>query len=52
MKKTKKSILKKCIGKGGMDFSSFKQASSPINLLKAEGQPPTAQQLEKSPSNS
>lgn len=45
----KKKILKGILNK--KEESSFKQASSPINLLKTQGGPPTAQKIPKSAKN-
>lgn len=47
----KRSIIKKCMGKGGPIPTSFQQASSPINLLKVKGTPPTASSLPKTKNN-
>jgi hypothetical protein len=53
MKKTKKTILKKaCKGKGGSADSPFGQASSPIDLLKTNGEPPTASSIPRTNDNS
>jgi len=54
-KKKKLSSLKKIIskhtGKGGPSTDLFKEASSPINLLKSGG-PPTASSIPKTSKNS
>jgi hypothetical protein len=52
----KKNIIKKAVrkhtGKGGpLLQSSFKEASSPINLLKLKGSPPTTKGIPKSREN-
>lgn len=49
--KKKKSIIRKCMGKGGLDPTPFKQASKPIDLLKSGGTPPTVAVLPKSKNN-
>ena len=46
-----KSVLKKHTGKGGLISTSFKEANSPINLLKHSGPPPTASSVPKSKEN-
>jgi hypothetical protein len=46
----KKKILKGILKKG-VEKSSFAEASSPINLLKLKGAPPTAQKIPKSVNN-
>jgi len=48
----KKAILKRYLGKGGLEQTSFSQADSPINLLENPGIPPTATAIPKSKSNS
>ncbi|MFA7301816.1 MAG: hypothetical protein WC069_05920 [Candidatus Shapirobacteria bacterium] len=48
----KKKILKKACGKGGLATSPFSEASSPINLLKTKGEPPTVAVIPKSKDNS
>ena len=45
LKEIKKKVLKRSIskqvGKGGPIPTSYKQAASPIDLLKTKGEPPT-----------
>lgn len=50
-KQTLKKTLKKFKGKGGLDTNPFAQASTPINLLKSGGTPPTAAPLPKTSAN-
>ena len=50
--KTKKTILKKALGKGGPIPTSYGQASAPIDLLKVSSIPPTVPAIPKSISNS
>lgn len=50
--KTKRSILKKVLGKGGPIPSTYGQAASPIDLLKVSAIPPTVPPIPKSKSNS
>jgi hypothetical protein len=47
----KKDILKKYTGKGGPSPTAFKQASTPIDLLKIQGSPPTADGVPKTKNN-
>lgn len=49
--RTKKEILKKYTGKGGKIQTPYDEASSPINLLKTTGEPPTVQPIKKSKNN-
>ena len=49
--RTKKQILKKYTGKGGMKASPYKQVASPIDLLKTTGEPPTAEGVPKTKDN-
>jgi hypothetical protein len=48
----KKKIIKKCMGKGGMPNSPYKQANAPIDLLKMRGEPPTTSAIPRSETNS
>ena len=52
----KKNIVKKAVkkhtGKGGTIQNPYKQAAVPINLLKTQGEPPTAQGIPRTQSNS
>lgn len=48
---TKKEILKKYTGRGGIKASPYKQAKSPIDLLKTQGEPPTAEGVPKTKDN-
>jgi hypothetical protein len=47
----KRKILKKCMGRGGLESTPFTQASKPIDLLKSGGMPPTAAPLPKNKNN-